>query len=573
MALSAFSFRVPPPEAPSVREEEDGKQGGAPPPSSDTPVVAARGALAAFSFASPPPRSPARVASSSPPLPHALSSPLPPARHPPPPPPCLSRSNPDAEAEVLARAEPVRYGSPAMGEVPPSYPPSFGPDFAPPPHSDKPLQQLFSSPRDADIVFYELPHVYLIRGRAYDLSVTSLVKDFSEHFDAGLVIGRMRSSKREKWPRLKYALHPIPIRSAEDAPSDGMVLAVAGERTVVASPASDAHSLARELDEAEAEHGPLLLYSTPRGMTDDEIEADWEVNKVDAANRGTWIHWQLELWSNGLACHVDAELLRGLRFVGDVLAPLGVRCWATEKEVFGEAEEICGSVDWIGHFTDDENALVIVDWKRSKNLSTNLVSAYGKRMRRPLNHLDDCDGCKYALQLGCYAFLLEKYYGKTVRALALCCVHDHSVNTFVPYLRAEVAFLMRRRREEVAARLRVEMDDDVARLDAGTETAATEAAFSGGSPPAPRCALTGRLLYDGVRVMDEEGLGGPCNRKDAMVRYPNAELVDAVEETMHAQQRLSEVRCEPSEEEAALASCVPWRTLMPADGIGGYTPL
>jgi hypothetical protein len=243
-----------------------------------------------------------------------------------------------------------------------------------------------------------------------------------------------------------------------------------------------------------------------------------------------------------MSVNVDAEVTLGLRFVAEWLQPRGIKCWATEKEIFGEHEEICGSVDWIGYYADDPDQLIIVDWKRSKKLSTDLVSAYGKRMTKPLQHLHDCDGAKYALQLSCYAFLLEKYYGKRVRALALCCVHtDYPVNTFVPYLRTEVAYLMRKRRERVAAKVRVDFE---------------------APEDFPRCSITGLVLYDGVSVN-----GTLCNRRDALVRYPDAVMHDAPAETSHVVTALNNVHTETSQEEIALKTCPPWSDLMPADGL------
>ena len=211
------------------------------------------------------------------------------------------------------------------------------------------------------------------------------------------------------------------------------------------------------------------------------------------------------------------------------------------EEVFGE-QSVCQDVDWIGEYEDDRS-LCIVDWKRSEKLAGGLVSAWNKRMRAPLQHLDDCDGCKYALQLGCYAYLLERYYGKTVRSLALCCVHpDAPIYTFVPYLRDEVQYLMRTRREVVAARIRIDFEDEVGTL--------------------PRCSLTGQPLYDGVR---DPATGRLYNKKDALTRFPNNAFPDATDETREVNRRLAEVRTAPSP--PPMVGAVPWRDRMPTFGL------
>ena len=467
----------------------------------------------------------------------------------------LPRMDPTEVAEVFAKAEPVRR-QPAPDEPPPPYPVSFGAAFVPPAHCTKLLQTLHRTPRDERIVFHELPHVYVVDARfAYDTSVTTLVKAHTEDFNAGLCIERMRRSRREAWPRKKYAVDPTLVSSVAEAPPSGLLLVVVQQTDVtVAAIDLTSSGVETQVDAAIARarenipEATCELYATPRAMVDDEILAMWDENRVDAANRGTWIHWNLELWSNSLPCCVDNELLHGLRFVGDVLRPMGVRAWATEMEIFSEAEEIAGSIDWIGE--DEDGRLVIVDWKRSKKLDTELVSGYRKLMSKPLSHLHDCDGCKYALQLSLYAQVLEKHYGKTIRALVLCCVHEeHPIHTFVPYLKLEADYLLSKRRREVAARTRVDVEDVV---DGGT---------------LPRCTLTRRILFDGVWVTDDDGGRILCNRKDAMVRFPNADLVDATELTSEVRRRIDAVQYETWPERDALETCTPWERLMPMDGL------
>lgn len=181
-------------------------------------------------------------------------------------------------------------------------------------------------------------------------------------------------------------------------------------------------------------------------------------------------------------------------------------------------------------------------------------------MTEPFDHLDDVDGCKYTLQLSCYAFLLSKYYKKKIRALALCVVHEQNPTyTFVPYLCEEVEYLMRMRREQVAARLRVETDDVEGRL--------------------PRCALTGHILYDGVWVESQDAQGNverrTANRKDAQARYPGRFFPEAKEETQQVRARIDEVTYDtPSPEAADLARrCIPWSERMPMDGVPDMLPI
>ena len=75
-------------------------------------------------------------------------------------------------------------------------------------------------------------------------------------------------------------------------------------------------------------------------------------------------------------------------------------------------------------------------------------------MKKPLDHLDHCNGCTYTIQLSCYRYLIEKYYGFEVAGCALVSLHPQgSFVTAIPYLKNEVDFIMKRRHAIMKARL------------------------------------------------------------------------------------------------------------------------
>lgn len=67
-------------------------------------------------------------------------------------------------------------------------------------------------------------------------------------------------------------------------------------------------------------------------------------------------------------------------------------------------------------------------------------------MLGPLQHLPDCGGWHYRIQLNCYKFLLEKYYGRKVSAMYVVCTHpDNNQQAFVdkvPHLEQETLAVM-----------------------------------------------------------------------------------------------------------------------------------
>jgi hypothetical protein len=164
-------------------------------------------------------------------------------------------------------------------------------------------------------------------------------------------------------------------------------------------------------------------------------------------------------------------------------------------------------------------------------------------MKHPLSHLDDCDGCKYGIQLGVYAWILEKYYNKQVRGLALCSLHPEApYHTWVPYLKDEIDYLMRKRREKVAAKMR-------ANIDAGNLF--------------PRCHACGKLPFDAVRYNEQIYSEKVLLVIDEDAKYEiHQELRDALElflATIHPTRPTSR-------EEEKISDALPWKSRIPAQG-------
>ncbi len=187
----------------------------------------------------------------------------------------------------------------------------------------------------------------------------------------------------------------------------------------------------------------------------------------------------MELWFNSEPVRLDeGEVRVGLDFVRRCLAPIGARGYRTEWVIFGEEENIAGCIDLA--VTLPSGDLYLVDWKRSEKLASKMTGR--DKMNKPLQHLEDCSGCAYALQLGCYQYVLEKYYGKRIVGRALASIHPTApFTTAVPYLKDEVEFLMARRRAMNRAR------DLLSGLSEHRHLL---------------CAKSGRLVMDAVRTED-----------------------------------------------------------------------
>lgn len=430
--------------------------------------------------------------------------------------------------------ESVRYFE-AKGD-PPLEPDSYDSSYRLPQHRRKLLQDKFHHELDDNIVFYEKQHVYTVKGKCTGASVSGLYKAYVNPFDAPKTIRMMQFSKKEAWPRYKYAINPVLVDADFrnlDATNNILYLSE-DDKTVYSGPVSEA---------PDVPNG-FRVYKYERGMTENEILERW--NDPEARNRGTEAHYMMELWMNSEACRTDQpEVKIGLAFVEKQLAPNQIKAYRTEWEIYATEEDVAGSVDFVGVLPNGD--LVIVDWKRSPTLQEKLTDKFNKKMKSPLDHLDDCDGAKYAIQLSAYAWILEKYYGKKVVGLALCSIHpDAPFHTWVPYLKQEVAYLM-------ASRSR-----DVCRKEI------LEAVCSS----LPRCTFTNKIAFDAVLC------GGKIyNEKDLSIRSDEP-YTSCTSTRKLCSKELSNVSLEtPFVEEEALQEAVSWKSRMPATGINDFRRL
>jgi len=221
-------------------------------------------------------------------------------------------------------------------------------------------------------------------------------------------------------------------------------------------------------------------------------------------------------------------------FVRTRLSPAGIVGYNTEKEIVCADADVAGSLDLIV-FDPNTGLHHIIDHKRSDKLCASL-RGYGK-MLAPFKHLDDCKGAAYALQTSIYQYILEREYGMKIGERVLLSLHaDKPFVTSVPYLKAEVAYIMESRFALVKARRAVANDD-----------------------PAFCCALTGAPVVDAVRLGD----GRVAMEKAALVR----ELEYEVDEATRAS--FEEAVCNRVSHDVKLCreECVPWRESMPEGGI------
>ena len=296
------------------------------------------------------------------------------------------------EHQLLQKAamEKLRFPTPPINWRPgssPQPPTSFGDDFKPPPlREDLLLQWVNAHHRDVCIEFFPEEHKYEICCTPTVGSVTELVHQLTHPFNTDIAIDNMMNSKR--WPRPEYTI--------------------------------------------------------PNGvpMSREEIKEKWRLQGTESANLGTWTHYLIELFLNRETINYHSkELKLFLKFLASLNHCVSYR---TEWRVFAEDLKLAGSIDFVAKAEDE--TMIIIDWKRSKDLGAKYENNYAN-MLPPLHHLPDCKGIHYRLQLNVYRYILEKYYGFTVSSMLVVSVHpDYDNEPFVdivPKMDDEVRALVR----------------------------------------------------------------------------------------------------------------------------------
>jgi hypothetical protein len=225
--------------------------------------------------------------------------------------------------------------------------------------------------RDTQITFYEDGHRYdlihpLTNTIVNPISVTTLIHEYCQEFNADLIIHRMMNGKN--WPQSQYY-----------------------------------------------------------GLTKNEIKKQWDDNRDQAASLGTKMHFDIECYLNGYedVVNTSMEFQYFKNFWQDFSQKYPkFKPYRTEMIVwdatFRNNRGVCGSIDCI--LKDDEDRLIVLDWKRSKEIKFENRYQY---MQHPFNHLPDSNYSHYSLQLSIYRHLLQQQYQMKVIDMMLVIFHPN----------------------------------------------------------------------------------------------------------------------------------------------------
>jgi len=221
------------------------------------------------------------------------------------------------------------------------------------------------------------------------------------------------------------------------------------------------------------------------GKTPEEIKAGWDLNRDEAAAKGTEMHANIERYYLGEPIGGNPPAPQALQppllgngnnnlpphFMDFVKDHPDLIPYRTEWMIFDEDVRIAGSIDMVAVAPPDPpginypqeggippgvpegaRSLVLYDWKRCKEIKeTNSFKEFA--MTDCIKHLPDTNFWHYSLQLNTYKAILEAKYEKKVVGMYLVCLHPN-LPTYqllsVPDLSEEVKALFAFRKKEIA---------------------------------------------------------------------------------------------------------------------------
>ena len=297
--------------------------------------------------------------------------------------------------------------------------------------------------RDRHVTFDEPSHTYHIFGKKSLGSVTGVIHGYCHPFDPDDAITKMQNSRY--WPRPEYIRCPA-LRFVVETINTTFIPPYRDHlMSILADKKLDEAKLCNLLSSMKTKNIAISALVGRLSLSRDEIKEKWKNEGLKAANKGTYMHWQIEAFMNRVPIELESpELKLFMMFLSHIH---GQEAYRTEWVVWTDDEKLCGSIDFVSRHPDGK--LSLYDWKRTKKLPESYQSFNDRRMLSPLDHLPDCKGMCYRLQMNMYRSILEKHYGFEVMSMHVVCLHPENEKPFiddVPVMNDEVDLIMADRR-------------------------------------------------------------------------------------------------------------------------------
>lgn len=182
------------------------------------------------------------------------------------------------------------------------------------------------------------------------------------------------------------------------------------------------------------------------GLPVEEIVQTWNSRGMEAANKGTFLHEQIEKYYLGEHYEKTEEFHLFEQFVSD---HKNIKPHRSEWRIFDEEHHIAGTIDLI---SKNGVGFDIYDWKRSKKVVDTYngepitKDTWGNVGVGQLKDIDDTSYNRYCLQQSLYRYILEKNYNLTISKMYLVVLYpdnDRYYKVEVPYLKKRVEYILK----------------------------------------------------------------------------------------------------------------------------------
>ena len=278
-----------------------------------------------------------------------------------------------------------------------------------------------------DFKFFEEDHHYEYKGQRVGMSVTRLIEDYTNEFDAQTIAEKVVEKNKKNY---EYAKNQLEHYYPNTMESYGEL------QQMLKQPLT----IQEVLDEWKQKNE----YACLKGSLGHEFaqtlwKTDWHhdepflVNSFKLANKG--------LTNDENIKKINFQALNFYQDYKDRLEHL-----ADEYVIGSEEYNLASAIDhlFINKLT---GGLVLVDYKTNSDIRKN--EKYAKKMKVPLTHLKDTTLNHYAIQLSIYKYLVEKYTNLKIEDFFIVYMSENIENyeiIEVPYLKEEVIKILENRR-------------------------------------------------------------------------------------------------------------------------------
>jgi hypothetical protein len=167
--------------------------------------------------------------------------------------------------------------------------------------------------------------------------------------------------------------------------------------------------------------------------TEEEVLDEYQIMRDEAAEKGTFMHKQIENFLKGIDYDPDSKEFKFfLNFYQNEILLRKLIFFDAEKMIFSNKYNVAGTIDCLFK-KSDKDEYVMLDWKRSKKLIIDgRPRMYGHGFAlSELNSLDNSSYYRYCLQQNIYKYLIENEYSLKISSMKLVVLHENYSDYFV----------------------------------------------------------------------------------------------------------------------------------------------